>query len=51
MLQISTCDYTMSKTHTLRAVPVQMFVADGYLYYLGRYQYDYNTYILDKIKL
>ncbi|MCL2651413.1 MAG: PQQ-like beta-propeller repeat protein [Candidatus Azobacteroides sp.] len=47
--KISTSDYKISQTIALRAAPIQMFVSNGYLYYLG--QYDYNTYLLDKIKL
>lgn len=49
IFQISTDDYKITKTYTLRANLQQMFVANGYLYYSG--QYDYNAYLLDKIKL
>jgi len=49
IFQISTNDYKITKTYTTRTNPQQMFVANGYLYYFG--QYDYNAYLLDKIKL
>ena len=51
MYKISTSDYKISQTITLRVAPTQLFVANGYLYYLGQYNNNYDTYLLDKIKL
>lgn len=50
IFQISTADYKISKTHILRTNLQEMFVANGYLYYLGQYDRS-TTYLLDKIKL
>jgi len=47
--KISTPDYKIAQTIALRVVPTQIFVANGYLYYLG--QYGNNAWLLDKIKL
>ena len=47
--KISTSDYKIFQTIPLRVVPMQIFVFNGYLYYLG--QYNDNAYLLDKIKL
>ena len=47
--KISTSDYKIAQTIPLRTTPIQMFIANGYLYYLG--QYNSNSYFLDKIKL
>ena len=47
--KISTVDYKITQTITLRATPKKLFVVNGYLYYFG--EYNYNSYILDKIKL
>ncbi|MDR0546194.1 MAG: hypothetical protein LBG77_01185 [Dysgonamonadaceae bacterium] len=48
IIKLSTVDYSVAQIE-VRAAPKNMFVANGYLYYLEKYQF--NTYLLGKIKL
>jgi DNA-binding beta-propeller fold protein YncE len=47
--KLSATDYSVIQKINTRVTPQNMFIANGYLYYLGQYQS--NSYLLDKIKL
>ena len=47
--QLSAENYSIIKTIPVRVVPEKFFVSNGYLYFFGQYEYD--TYIIDKIKI